>query len=206
MSAAQKKIQHSQPRSLSRSQAGFSLIELMVVVAIIAVLATIAIPRVNRFVAKSRTSEAQINLSSIYTFNKNFYVEYQGYTNSFPSMGYVPEGRIRYNVGWSSVAECPIGFTGTGRTCDEPTSSAVYCGVLSGSATAAGSVTGEGCDLLPGPGDTTEAAISTDALALSTFTAIATAKLIDSASGEADTWRINQDKNLDNVNDGTDGL
>lgn len=208
MSAAQKNSLQSR-RRFSLGQAGFSLIELMVVVAIIAVLATIAIPRVNRFVAKSRTSEAQINLSSVYTFNKNFYVEYQGYTNSLATMGYIPEGRIRYNVGWSVGLNCPIAYSSTKGACNGITNSATFCGVLTataGGAAAAGTGPNEACDLIPGPGGAGAAAITGDQISNSAFRAIATARLIDSAANENDVWRINQDKNLDNDNDGTDGI
>jgi type IV pilus assembly protein PilA len=90
---------------------GFSLVELMVVVAIIGILATIAIPKVTRFIAKSRQTEAQINLSSIYTYNKNFYLEYQGYTNDFFAMGYQPEGNLRYNTGFDGAPMGPINYT-----------------------------------------------------------------------------------------------
>lgn len=90
-----------------KNERGFSLVELMVVVAIIGVLATIAIPRVNRFIAKSRQSEAQVNLSSLYTFNKNFWVEFQGYTSMFNAMGFQPEGNLRYNVGFSGAGTNP---------------------------------------------------------------------------------------------------
>jgi type IV pilus assembly protein PilA len=183
-------------QAFSNSQRGFSLIELMVVVSIIAVLAAIAIPRVNRFVAKSRTSEAQVNLSSIYTFNKNFYVEYQGYTPYFTAMGYLPEGRLRYNVGFNGTTNCPPAYDLT-YDCSGAITSLAYCGQGVG--------TGEtGCDIIPGPDNTVQAIPAASGCDNTGFTARAIAKLV--AGTDNDQWSINQDKNLNNVNDGTDGL
>jgi type IV pilus assembly protein PilA len=46
---------------------GFTLIELMIVVAIIGILAAIAIPAFVNYVKRSKTSEAQANLKSLFT-------------------------------------------------------------------------------------------------------------------------------------------
>ncbi|MEK6713510.1 MAG: prepilin-type N-terminal cleavage/methylation domain-containing protein, partial [Nitrospirota bacterium] len=46
---------------------GFTLIELMIVVAILGILAAIAIPNFMRFQAKSKQSEAKTNLGAIGT-------------------------------------------------------------------------------------------------------------------------------------------
>jgi len=48
----------------------FTLIELMIVVAIIGILAAIAIPNFQRFQAKSKQSEAKANLKAIYVAQK----------------------------------------------------------------------------------------------------------------------------------------
>jgi type IV pilus assembly protein PilA len=50
-----------------RKQSGFTLIELMIVVAIIGILAAIAIPNFIRFQARARQSEANTNLKSLFT-------------------------------------------------------------------------------------------------------------------------------------------
>jgi type IV pilus assembly protein PilA len=51
----------------TRRNRGFTLIELMIVVAIIGILAAIAIPNFIRFQARARQSEANTNLKSLFT-------------------------------------------------------------------------------------------------------------------------------------------
>jgi len=52
--------------SARKKQAGFTLIELMIVVAIIGILASIAIPNFLTFTSKARQSEARTNLGEIF--------------------------------------------------------------------------------------------------------------------------------------------
>ncbi|HEX8704505.1 MAG TPA: prepilin-type N-terminal cleavage/methylation domain-containing protein, partial [Myxococcaceae bacterium] len=51
----------------TRRNRGFTLIELMIVVAIIGILAAIAIPNFIRFQARARQSEVNTNLKSLFT-------------------------------------------------------------------------------------------------------------------------------------------
>lgn len=67
-------------------ESGFSLIELMVVVAIIGVLAALAVPRFQMFQAKARQSEAKNNLSHMYTLQESYFGDYESYAD-VPDVG-----------------------------------------------------------------------------------------------------------------------
>ena len=60
-----------------KGQKGFTLIELMIVVAIIGILAAIAIPNFVAYQAKSKQSEAKVSLGAIFTSAVAFQAESQ---------------------------------------------------------------------------------------------------------------------------------
>ncbi len=62
-----------------RSQKGFTLIELMIVVVIIGILAALAIPRFMRATTKSKQSEAKQILKQIYVMEQAYRQEYDSY-------------------------------------------------------------------------------------------------------------------------------
>jgi len=68
----------------------------MIVVAIIGILAAIAIPNFIRYQAKSKQSEAKVNLRSIYTCQNTHFGEKDIYAATVSDLGWVPEGRTRY--------------------------------------------------------------------------------------------------------------
>ncbi len=79
---------------------GFSLIELIIVVAIIGVLSMIGIPRYEAFRAKAYQTEARGILSSLHAAESAFFIEFGGYHSSLKVLGVSPIGRVRYNVGF----------------------------------------------------------------------------------------------------------
>ena len=82
------------------NERGFTLIELMIVVAIIGVLSAIAVPNFQKYQAKSKTSEAKLQLSAAYIAEESFFGDYNIYARCLKYMGYDPSNEIgnRYYV------------------------------------------------------------------------------------------------------------
>jgi len=99
-------------RSL-RNRKGFTLIELMIVVAIIGILAAIAIPNFLRFQAKSKQSEARELLSSVYTAETAYFAEQNAY-DSLLVIGFEPASTPKYYTGIMVAAQTT--FTATSFT------------------------------------------------------------------------------------------
>jgi len=79
-----------------RKNKGFTLIELMIVVAIIAILAAIAIPNFLSFVSKTRRAEVKSNLEAIFKAEISYFGENNVFSNSFNEIRWIPVGVARY--------------------------------------------------------------------------------------------------------------
>jgi len=103
-----------------RNHKGFTLVELMIVVAIIGILAAIAIPNFLNFRLKAKTSEAKSNLGAIRSTEVAYFAEWNSYvgnqgltpvanrsgdpskqpwvtTTRFSILGFAPEGNVYFS-------------------------------------------------------------------------------------------------------------
>ncbi len=99
-----------------RMSAGFTLIELVIVVAIIGILAALAIPNFMSYQAKARQTEAKVGLGGIFTAATAYYAVNLTYTvASFSQLDYAPVGSPIYTFNYggitinsgSSASTCP---------------------------------------------------------------------------------------------------
>jgi type IV pilus assembly protein PilA len=116
---------------IRKSNKGFTLIELMIVVAIIGILAAIAIPNFLRFQLKSKSSEGKVNIAAIRTAEASYLAEFGVYIGTgvaplavpgsskaifaevaavgadFNTLGWAPEGQVFFQYAVAINAGAP---------------------------------------------------------------------------------------------------
>lgn len=99
----------SRPMTMPRRAAGFSLIELVIVMVVMAVLFAIAVPAYDTFVMKSRRAEARELLSSIAQAEGRYYANHAKYATSLEDLGITDDASVNayYTV---TVAENGRGY------------------------------------------------------------------------------------------------
>ena len=75
---------------------GFSILELMIVVAIVGILAAIAVPNFMRFQARAKQSEAKGQLKAIFTGERTRFGEKDAFSPFVQDLGFAPERGNRY--------------------------------------------------------------------------------------------------------------
>jgi type IV pilus assembly protein PilA len=102
---------------MSKLEKGFTLIELMIAVAIVGILAAIAIPNFAKFQARSKQSEVKTSLKAMFVAEKAFRLEKDRYSSLVGNVGFAPERNNRYAY-----------YLASGGTLDDRSGSTVVTG------------------------------------------------------------------------------
>ncbi|GAB4405953.1 MAG: hypothetical protein OHK0056_04200 [Bacteriovoracaceae bacterium] len=101
-----------------RNQEGFTLVELMVVVAIVGILSAVAIPNFKKYQAKSKTTEARLQLASIYSAEIAIQNDYDSFATCLTDAGYAAPQNNYYAIGFAGAnATANATVTANGGTC-----------------------------------------------------------------------------------------
>lgn len=139
-----------------RDQRGFTLIELMIVVAIIGILAAIAIPNFLRYQAKSRQAEARTNLGGIFVAEASFFGDVSRF-GTFQEVGFTLAGSSnRYSYRGPDAA----GSAGCAATGAAPTACYLPAGTGTGGHAADNSVVASAASIVVGALGFTATAVS----------------------------------------------
>jgi prepilin-type N-terminal cleavage/methylation domain-containing protein len=84
------------------SNEGFTLLELIICVAIVGVLTSVAGPALSRSRDRARSAEAKVLLSNLYIAEKTFFLSYSTYTTRLDVIGFSSSGSMSYEYGFSA--------------------------------------------------------------------------------------------------------
>lgn len=127
-------------RSDGRSKRGFTLIEIMIALAILGVLSTVAIPKYLIYQLKAKSAEAKTNLSAVRSAQEAYFsefgifveadpqpvaipgktqVEFDSITSDFQKLGWQPEGNVYFSYGVGVNADATAYTADAGADIDQ---------------------------------------------------------------------------------------
>jgi prepilin-type N-terminal cleavage/methylation domain-containing protein len=115
----------ARPRRLARRRAGFSLIELLIVVVIIGILAMIAIPAFANTKGKALVTKVKSDLKNLATAQEGYFYGAGQYTNNLAQLGLQTSPGVTLNI----VSASASGWSATGTAAGaNPTTCAIFYG------------------------------------------------------------------------------
>ncbi len=190
-------------KNLLSNSSGFTLVELMVVVAIIGILAAIAVPQYSKFQSKARQSEAKISLAAIYTAEQTYATEQGTYTQCLKQIGYDPnpianQTQKRYYA---------TGFFSDPKTCGPGSKQDISCATYTWNADGAANLIctftsdsqfAANASASGTPVASTAVPATANIASKTTFTAGA-AGIVSTSTSTADEWTVDQAKMITNT-------
>ncbi|MGE0086983.1 MAG: type IV pilin protein [Desulfococcaceae bacterium] len=92
-----------------KNNKAYTLIELMLIVAIIGIIAAIAIPQYMNYTCKTKQSEAKEGLGTLAKLEGSYFSVTDTYSADLDAIGFAMKGRVRYNYSVTSADK--TGFT-----------------------------------------------------------------------------------------------
>ncbi len=155
----------------------FTIIELMIVVAIIAFLATICVPKYFNYYAKAKQAEVAVNLASLHTAQQAYWAENGTYSKVLNGEG---------GIGWK-----PQGYKGGGK---QENFFYTYGFNFPGAQ--------EGVHYFTGKLETSKESLGNTKADKDGFIIKAAGNI--SGKNKVDVWQINEDRKIENIQRGID--
>ncbi len=126
--------------------AGFTLIELMITVAIIAVLAAIGYPSYTRYIARANRSAAESFMLEVTSRQERYLLDARQYAADLATLGMTVPDTVspNYGVTITNVTAAPPGYTVQAAPIDAQANNDANCGTLTISGTGAKAASGSG--------------------------------------------------------------
>ncbi len=99
-----------QVKRFFQDESGFSLTELLVVIVIIGILASLALPKFLNVITKAKSTEAKLMLKQVYQLQDTYYMENDVYAADLSAMGFSQDalktdgGSARYRIELEEVS------------------------------------------------------------------------------------------------------
>jgi type IV pilus assembly protein PilA len=92
---------------MNRMSKGFTLLELMVVIALISILSSIAVPTFLEMEGRAKQAEAKTNLRALYNAEKAYFAENNSFTTLVRQVGFNIErsNRYQYNLASTTITD-----------------------------------------------------------------------------------------------------